>query len=85
MNNKSSEENGIEIKKVICWPSPGCSQKCGLIARVKDNKIIGLRGNPDYPGNRGAVCQARFPGSLGMVKSSGPVDVPPETNWRAGR
>ena len=56
-----NHEKGVEIRKVICWPSPGCSSNCGLLATVKDGKIVSLRGNPDHPNNHGAVCAERLP------------------------
>jgi anaerobic selenocysteine-containing dehydrogenase len=55
------EEPGVEVKKTLCWPSPGCHCNCGLLVRVKDNRILDIRGNPDFPYNRGAVCAERVP------------------------
>ena len=40
------ENTEIEIKKVMCWPSPGCTN-CGLLVGVKDGEIVNMRGNPD--------------------------------------
>jgi anaerobic selenocysteine-containing dehydrogenase len=60
MAELQKEEQGIETKKIACWASPGCSSLCHLLARVKDGKIIRLRGDTDSP-NRGAVCAERFP------------------------
>jgi thiosulfate reductase / polysulfide reductase chain A len=54
-------EEGVEVKKVMCWPSPGCHCACELLVSVKDNKIVGMKGDPEYPGSRGAVCKERFP------------------------
>ena len=48
MVNKEAKERGVEEKKIICWPSPGCIHKCGLIATVKEGRLIGLKGNKDY-------------------------------------
>jgi thiosulfate reductase / polysulfide reductase chain A len=58
-----TEENKTdsEIKKVVCWPSPGCHGDCGLLVKVKDNQIIDMRGNPEFPGNKGLVCSQRLP------------------------
>jgi thiosulfate reductase / polysulfide reductase chain A len=55
-----NEEEGIETKKIACWPSPGCTTNCGMLAKVKNGKIVGLRGDPASP-TRGAVCSERFP------------------------
>ena len=51
----------MEVKKTICWPSPGCHCNCGLLVRVKDNQILNIKGNPEFPYNRGAVCAERMP------------------------
>jgi len=61
MGDVADEELGVETKKTSCWPSPGCHCNCGLLVRVKDNKILSIRGNPDFPYNRGAVCAERMP------------------------
>ncbi|MFC1903047.1 molybdopterin-dependent oxidoreductase [Chloroflexota bacterium] len=45
MDNKPANENSEEIKKIVCWPSPGCSDHCGVLATVKDGRLIKLRGN----------------------------------------
>ena len=59
MEQAIKEEPG-EVKKVVCWPSPGCTSDCGLLATVKSGKIVSLRGDPDSP-SKGAVCAERFP------------------------
>lgn len=45
----------------MCWASPGCGNSCGVLAYVKDGKIVSRKGNPDFPGNQGNVCRERFP------------------------
>lgn len=55
------EEPGVEVKKTLCWPSPGCHCNCGLLVKVRGNRILDIRGNPDFPYNRGAVCAERVP------------------------
>ena len=61
MTSGKNNREGVEIKKVMCWPSPGCSSACGLVVRVQDSKIISMRGNPEFPGSWGAVCSERLP------------------------
>lgn len=56
MGDIADEESGVEVKKTMCWPSPGCHCNCGLLVRIKDNRILGIRGNPEFPYNRGSVC-----------------------------
>ena len=33
------------IKKLMCWASPGCHDRCGIVAEVKNGKLVKLRGN----------------------------------------
>ena len=61
MGDVQDEESGGDVKKTICWPSPGCHCNCGLLVRVKDNRILGIKGNPEFPYNRGSVCAERMP------------------------
>jgi len=61
MTSGKENINGVETKKVMCWPSPGCSSGCGLLVNVKDGRIVGMKGNPDFPASRGAVCSTRLP------------------------
>ena len=60
MTFSSNEKEGIQEKKVICWSSPGCTM-CGLLVRVKDDKILSMRGDPKSFVNQGHVCKERFP------------------------
>jgi anaerobic selenocysteine-containing dehydrogenase len=34
----------------------GCTTACGIIATVKDGRLIGVAGNPEDPNSRGSVC-----------------------------
>jgi thiosulfate reductase / polysulfide reductase chain A len=61
MIDNNNVEPGVETKKAICWASPGCSSSCGILVKVKEGKIIDMRGNPEFPGSQGAVCAQRFP------------------------
>ena len=33
-----------------------CFWNCGLLARVRGNRVLALRGNPDHPNARGKLC-----------------------------
>ncbi len=61
MGDLVRDESEVEVKKTICWPSPGCHCNCGLLVCVQDNRILSIRGNPDFPYNRGSVCAERMP------------------------
>ncbi|HUJ68668.1 MAG TPA: molybdopterin-dependent oxidoreductase [Syntrophorhabdales bacterium] len=51
---------GVEKKKAICWPSPGCSENCGLLVTVRDGRIVDIRGNQEFP-SKGHGCADRMP------------------------
>ena len=59
--SKSSvwSREGGETKRVGCWPSPGCHDKCGLLVRVEGGRMVGVKGNPDHPISQG--CSDRLP------------------------
>jgi thiosulfate reductase/polysulfide reductase chain A len=57
MSGIVDDEAGVEVRKTLCWPSPGCHCNCGLLVRVKDNRVLSIRGNPEFPYNRGSVCE----------------------------
>lgn len=48
-----------EIRKVhtTTWSGgPGCHGGCGVIAHIKNNRLIKIEGDPDHPMNRGRLC-----------------------------
>lgn len=47
--NKSSEK---EIRTICGF----CHTNCGLIAHVKDDKIVSIKADPEHPVNRGNAC-----------------------------
>ena len=44
----------IEVKRCICAM---CQQNCGILAYVKDGKLVKLAGNRDNPMSRGFTCK----------------------------
>lgn len=46
-------EDGIEIKKSCCY---FCHQNCGVLAHVRDGKVLAIEGDPDHPTNQGGLC-----------------------------
>ncbi len=69
MANKDLQEKGVETRKIICHPSPGCFQMCGLTATVKDGELVGLQGIKDYISpNRG--CGDKMPHHMKWLYSS---------------
>lgn len=51
---KSSE---TQIFKTTTWsPGPGCHGGCGVLAHVKNGKLVKIEGDPDHPMNQGRLC-----------------------------
>lgn len=69
MISEDVQEEGIEVKRIVCWASPGCHHMCGLLAMVKDGKLVELKGNPDYP-TRHRGCADRMPHLIKWLYSS---------------
>ena len=44
----------VEVHKTIC--NRDCPDACGIIATVKDGKVIQIRGDKDHPITRGFLC-----------------------------
>lgn len=44
---------GVQVKKSCCF---FCHQNCGVLAYVKDGKVLAIEGDPDHPTNRGGLC-----------------------------
>jgi thiosulfate reductase / polysulfide reductase chain A len=62
--NVNERDNDVEVKKIICWPSPGCHDFCGLLATVKDGRLIDLKGNKEYCTGPVQGCGDRRPNLL---------------------
>lgn len=52
-----------------------CVWRCGLIAKVRDGKIVKLEGNPDHPHSRGKLCP-RGQAGLGTTYDPDRVKTP---------
>jgi anaerobic selenocysteine-containing dehydrogenase len=61
MATRARKKEGIEIKKIVCWASPGCHARCGLLAYVKNGRIEKIKGNPEHPVSQGQACRERMP------------------------
>ena len=56
MIHESSNEKDFEIKKVMCWASPGCHDNCRLEVTVKNGRVEKLRGDRNFPKHRMQGC-----------------------------
>ena len=44
------------MKEYIRTVCQGCHPECGVIVEVEDGKVTGIKGDPDHPFSRGAIC-----------------------------
>ena len=49
-----------------------CVWRCGLLAKVKDGRVVKLEGNPDHPHSRGKLCPR---GQAGLMNTYDPDRV----------
>jgi len=49
-----------------------CVWRCGLLAKVKDNRVVKLEGNPEHPHSRGKLCPR---GQSGLMNTYDPDRV----------
>jgi anaerobic selenocysteine-containing dehydrogenase len=47
------QQEGIEVKKSCCY---FCHQNCGVLAYVKDGRVLEIEGDPSFPTNEGGLC-----------------------------
>lgn len=43
-------EKGVEVFRTTTWsPGAGCHGGCGVLAYIKDGKLVKVEGDPDHP------------------------------------
>lgn len=51
------DERDFQIIRTTSWSAgPGCHGGCGVLAYVKDGKLLKLEGDPEHPWNQGRLC-----------------------------
>jgi anaerobic selenocysteine-containing dehydrogenase len=46
-----------KIVKTTTWSAgPGCHGSCGVLAHIRDGKLVKIEGDPDHPFNQGRLC-----------------------------
>lgn len=50
---EASAGGDTKIVKTCCR---GCIQNCGVLAHVRNGRVVKLEGNPEYPMSHGAIC-----------------------------
>jgi anaerobic selenocysteine-containing dehydrogenase len=47
----------VHIVRTTTWSAgPGCHGGCGVLAHIKEGKLVKLEGDPDHPWNQGRLC-----------------------------
>jgi anaerobic selenocysteine-containing dehydrogenase len=47
----------VDVVRTTAWSAgPGCHGGCGVLAYVKDSKVIKVEGDPDHPWAQGRLC-----------------------------
>lgn len=62
----------------------GCSASCGILAKVREGRVIKLEGNPDHPVSRGKLCsvgQQELQATYLPDRFDGPMDAGKATTW----
>src|SRR3954452_12481195 len=44
----------LQVRRSVC--PHDCPDACGMLAHVRDGKIVRVAGDPDHPVTRGAIC-----------------------------
>lgn len=44
-----------EVRKLTC--PHDCPDRCGLVAEIRDGRVVGVFGDPDHPITRGVICR----------------------------
>ncbi len=65
----------IAGSKEVISVCPFCSVSCHIIAHVKEGKLVGTEGDPDYPINQGALC-AKGAAMLSLTRNPHRVTKP---------
>lgn len=44
------------MEKIVRTVCQGCHCECGVMVKVKDGRVVKIKGDPDHPMNRGFIC-----------------------------
>lgn len=53
---KAAQTTTTPVTKIIKTNCRNCTADCGVLAHVRDGRVIKLEGNPEFERSRGAVC-----------------------------
>src|SRR3989338_7988671 len=77
------------VPGVAAWYATVCREcpaGCGVLARNREGRVVKLEGNPDHPGNQGAVCGPGGAAPRGLPPPARPAGpgTPGGRGWRPG-
>ena len=49
-------ENNKVVRTTTWSAGPGCHGGCGVLAHIKDGRLVKIEGDPDHPWNQGRLC-----------------------------
>ena len=50
-------QSETKVLRTTTWSAgPGCHGGCGVLAHIKDGKLVKIEGDPDHPWNQGRLC-----------------------------
>jgi anaerobic selenocysteine-containing dehydrogenase len=51
------QKDDVEIVRTTTWSAgPGCHGGCGVLAHIKDGRLVKIEGDPDHPWSHGRLC-----------------------------
>ncbi|MFC1979094.1 molybdopterin-dependent oxidoreductase [Chloroflexota bacterium] len=51
------DKKGLEVFRTTTWSAgPGCHGNCGVLAYVREGRVVKVEGDPDHPWNQGRLC-----------------------------
>ncbi len=78
---KNAEQDETKIIKTNCR---ACIFNCGVLAHVRNGRVVKLEGNPEYPMTKGSMCAKGLSG-LNAFVSSEPQQVSDDSSRRKRR
>ncbi|MFH1123314.1 MAG: molybdopterin-dependent oxidoreductase [Pseudomonadota bacterium] len=51
------KKKDVRVVRTTTWSAgPGCHGGCGVLAHIKDGKLVKIEGDPEHPWNQGRLC-----------------------------
>ena len=57
VQREKMKDDGTRIVRTTSWSAgPGCHGTCGVLAHIKNGKLVKIEGDPEHPWNQGRIC-----------------------------